>query len=41
MILELGYVEGRTYDLQESEILTICQFIRQIVHIHWEDQRND
>jgi len=27
--------------LQEAEIVTICQFTYQIVHIHWEDQRND
>jgi len=41
MILDRGYVEGRTNVVRETEILTICQFIRQIVHIHWEDQRND
>ena len=40
-ILECRYVEGRTNILQETEILTSSQFIRQIVHIHWEDQRND
>ena len=40
-ILERGYVEGRTNIVQETEILTICQFIRQIVHIYLEDQTND
>jgi hypothetical protein len=40
-IFERRYVEVRTKILQETEILTICQFIRKIVHIRWEDQGND
>ena len=35
-IFDSRYVELRTDILQETEILTICQFIRQTVHIHWE-----
>jgi len=33
-IFESRYVAIRTKILQETEILTICQFIRQIAHIH-------
>ena len=40
-ILDSRYVEVRTKILQETEILTICQFIRQTVHKHWEDQGNN
>jgi len=27
--------------LQQTEILTLSQFIRQIVHTDWKDQAND
>jgi len=33
-IFDSRYVEIRRKILQETEILTICQFIRQIAHIH-------
>ena len=40
-IFDSRYVEVRTRILQQTEILTISQSIRQTVHFHWEDQGND